>query len=324
MDQIWLEVSVETTAAGIESVCAYLTAQGISGLVVEDEADFEQFADENKGCWDEVDESLKRSRTGVNRVKCYLTDDEDGHARLAELTAGLPAFRSRTDADCGTLSVTTLSLREEDWAHNWQKYYQAFPVGEKLYIMPEWERDKPVPPGRTPVCLNPGLIFGTGSHGTTRLCLEGVERYVVPGQPVLDLGCGSGILAIAALKLGASEAKGCDIDPKAVRVAAENAGFNGVEDRLQVCCGDVTGDSTLAKQLVGTYPLVLANIIADVIIPLSGHVGQFLAPEGVFLCSGIIAHRAEDVKAALERSGFSVFERRERDGWVSFAARQSK
>ena len=201
MEQIWLEVSIDTTAAGIEPVCAYLTALGVGGLVVEEEADFEQFADENKSCWDEVDEALKQARTGTNRVKCYLTDDEDGHARLEELKAGLSAFRARTEADCGSLEVSILSLKEEDWAHNWQKYYEAFPVGERLYIVPEWERGKAVPDGRTQVYLNPGLIFGTGSHGTTRLCLEGVERYAIPGQPVLDLGCGSGILAIAALGL---------------------------------------------------------------------------------------------------------------------------
>jgi ribosomal protein L11 methyltransferase len=322
MDQIWLEVTIDTTAAGIEPVCAYLTALGVGGLVVEEEADFEQFADENKSCWDEVDEALKASRLGANRVKCYLTDDEDGRARLEELRAGLAAFRDRTEADCGTLEVTTQSLQEEDWAHNWQKYYEAFPVGQKLYVVPEWERGKPVPDGRTPVYLNPGLIFGTGSHGTTRLCLEGLERYVVPGQPVLDLGCGSGILAIAALVLGASSAKGCDIDPKAVRVALENAGFNGVEDRLEVYCGDVTGDETLKAQLQGQYPLVLANIIADVIIPLSAHVGQFLTPDGVFLCSGIIAHREQDVRQALESNGLHIFDRQEREGWVSFAAKQ--
>lgn len=323
MDQIWLEVTIETTAAGIEPVCAYLTALGVGGLVVEEEADFVQFADENRDCWDEVDEDLKRARTGANRVKCYLTDDEDGHVRLEEIRSGLPAFRARTDADCGSLAVTTLSLQEEDWAHNWQKYYQAFPVGERLYIVPEWERGKAVPEGRTPVYLNPGLIFGTGSHGTTRLCLEGLEKYVQPGAPVLDLGCGSGILAIAALVLGASQAKGCDIDPKAVRVAAENAGFNGVEDKLSVYCGDVTGDEALAANLAGEYPLVLANIIADVIIPLSAHVGDFLAEDGVFLCSGIIAHRAEDVKAALEEHGFAIFDRQDREGWVSFAAKKA-
>ena len=140
MEQVWLEVTIDTTGAGIEPVCAYLTALGVGGLVVEEAADFEQFADENKSCWDEVDQALKESRAGANRVICYLTDDEDGRARLEELKAGLPAFRARTEADCGSLAVRTRPLREEDWAHNWQKYYQAFPVGEQLYIVPEWER----------------------------------------------------------------------------------------------------------------------------------------------------------------------------------------
>ena len=132
MEQVWLEVTIDTTGAGIEPVCAYLTALGVGGLVVEEAADFEQFADENKSCWDEVDQALKESRAGANRVICYLTDDEDCRARLEELKAGLPAFRARTEADCGSLAVRTRPLREEDWAHNWQKYYEAFPVGDKL------------------------------------------------------------------------------------------------------------------------------------------------------------------------------------------------
>ena len=317
MDQQWLEVSIETTPAGIEPVCAYLTACGIIGLVVEESADAEHFEDELSS-WAGAPDDLPEG----DRVKCYVTDDEDGHARLDEVRAGLPAFRSRTEADCGTLAVTTVSLSEADWSHAWQKYYEAFPVGRGLYIVPEWERGNTVPDGRTPIYLNPGLIFGTGSHGTTQLCLEGVEKYVVPGESVLDLGCGSGILAIAALLLGASEAKGCDIDPKAVNVAHENASFNGVEARLQAYCGDVLTDETLKERLKGQYPLVLANIIADVIIPLSAHVDEFLAPDGVFLCSGIIEHRADDVRAALENNGFAVLERRDRDGWVSYAAKK--
>ncbi len=324
MEQIWLEIALETTAAGIEPVCAWLTALSLGGLVVEEAADFAQFADENRASWDEVDEGLKTARADVNRVLCYLPADEAGHARHAELKSGLAAFRARTAVDCGTLALTERALREEDWAHNWQKYYTPFPVGERLYIVPEWERGRAVPEGRTPVYLNPGLIFGTGSHGTTRLCLEGVEKHIVPGAPVLDLGCGSGILAIAALVLGASRAVGCDIDPKAVRVAQENAAYNGVERRLSVFCGDVTADEALSAQLDGQYPLVLANIIADVIIPLSAYVRRFLAPGGVFLCSGIIAHRAEDVAAALRANGLEIFERRAHDGWVSFAAKSAE
>lgn len=322
MDQYWLEVAVDTTPECMEDLAAYLTGCGIVGLVLENEADFEQQLAENAPYWDDVDEGLKDSWKGVSRVKFYVTEDEDGKARLAEVEGGLPAFRDRVDKDPGTLAVTTTSLREEDWAENWKQYYQPFPVGERLYVVPEWMRGDPVPEDRTPLYLNPGLIFGTGSHGTTRLCLEGVEHYVQPGDRVLDLGTGSGILAIAALLLGAKEAVGCDIDPKAARVAAENASYNGVEDRFQVYTGDVNQDAELKQKLAGQYQLVLANIIADVIIPLSAVAGDYLAPGGRFLTSGIIESRAEDVAAALEANGFVIVETRTRDGWVSYTAQR--
>ena len=322
MEQNWLEISIDTTPQALDDLAAYLTAAGMSGLVLEDEGDFNDFLEHNRQYWDYVDEALAASKRGVTRVKFYVTDDEAGHARLAEITAGLEGFRGRLDKDPGTLAVSRATLREEDWANNWKQYYKPLAVGERLYIVPEWERGGAAPEGRVPVYLNPGLIFGTGSHGTTQLCLEGLERHVRPGRPVLDLGCGSGILAIAALLLGASEAAGCDIDPKAVRVAMENASFNGIgPDRFRVRAGDITADAGLRRELGGDYPLVLANIVADVIIPLSAHAREFLAPDGVFLCSGIIDSRAEDVALALAGNGLDIFERRERAGWVSYAAR---
>lgn len=321
MNQIWLEVSIDTVSGCLEDLAAYLTARGIVGLVIEDENDLEQFEDERRAEWSDVDEALKNALRGVSRVKFYVTDDEDGHVRLEDVRSGLEAFRGRVGKEAGTLAVSTKSLQEEDWAHNWQKYYQPFPVGEKLYVVPEWMRGQAVPEGRIPLYLNPGLIFGTGSHGTTRLCLEGVERYARPGDRVLDLGTGSGILAIAALLLGAESAVGCDIDPKAGRVAAENAGFNGISDAFRVETGNVIGDEKLRERLAGQYELVLANIIADVIIPLIPYVKDFLTPGGVFLTSGIIEHRAEDVAAALTEHGYQILERREREGWVFYAAR---
>lgn len=321
MNQIWLEVSIDTVSDCLEDLAAYLTARGIVGLVLEDENDLEQFEDEQQDCWDQVDEGLKNALRGVSRVKFYVTDDEDGRVRLEDVQSGLEAFRTRVDKEAGSLRVTTKALQEEDWAHNWQKYYQPFPVGERLYVVPEWMRGQAVPEGRIPLYLNPGLIFGTGSHGTTRLCLEGVERYARPGDRVLDLGTGSGILSIAALLLGASSAVGCDIDPKASRVAAENAGFNGITGAFRVETGNVIGDGDLRDQLAGRYQLVLANIIADVIIPLIPYVEHFLAPGGVFLTSGIIQHRAEDVAQALEGHGYQILERQDREGWVFYAAR---
>lgn len=323
MNQIWLEVIIDTFSSCLEDLAAYLTARGIVGLVLEDENDLEQFEDEQQACWASIDEDLKASMKGVSRVKFYVTDDEDGHVRLEDVKSGLEAFRARVGKEAGSLSVSTKALQEEDWAHNWQKYYQPFPVGQRLYVVPEWMRGQAVPEGRVPVYLNPGLIFGTGSHGTTRLCLEGVERYVQPGDRVLDLGTGSGILSIAALLLGAQSAVGCDIDPKASRVAAENAGYNGITDTFRVETGNVIGEDGLRQKLAGQYQLVLANIIADVIIPLIPYVKDFLVPGGVFLTSGIIAFRAEDVRRTLEENGYEILERQDREGWVFYAARRS-
>ncbi len=322
MDQYWLEVAVDTTPECLDDLAAYLTGCGIVGLVLESEADFDQFMEEQKPFWDDVDETLKASWKGVSRVKFYVTQDEEGQARLDEVQAGLEAFRGRVDKEAGTLTVTTISLREEDWAENWKQYYQPFPVGDRLYVVPEWMRGQEIPEGRRPLYLNPGLIFGTGSHGTTRLCLEGVEHYVKEGDRVLDLGTGSGILAIAALLLGAKEAVGCDIDSKAVRVAAENAGYNGIKDSFRVYAGDINEDKGLRQKLAGQYQLVLANIIADVIIPLSAVAGDYLAPDGLFLTSGIIESRAQDVAQALIRNGFVILETRTREGWVSYTARK--
>ena len=322
MEQYWLEVAVDTAPDCLDDLAAYLTGCGIVGLVLESEEDFARRLEENRPYWDDVDEALRERWRGVSRVKFYVTDDEDGRARLAEVTSGLEGFRQRLGRDAGTLAVTTVSLREEDWDQNWKQYYQPFPVGERLYVVPEWMREEEVPAGRVPLYLNPGLIFGTGSHGTTRLCLEALERLVKPGDRVLDLGTGSGILAIAALLLGAESAVGCDIDPKAARVALENAGYNGVADRLRIFTGDVNTDTKLKKQLAGEYQLVAANIIADVIIPLSAVAGDYLAPGGRFLTSGIIEHRAKDVADALKQHGFTITDTHTREGWVSYTAQK--
>lgn len=311
-DAVWLEISLDTDPAELEGVCARLTANGVTGLVIEDEEDFKTFLEQNRQYWDYVDGDLLDRMRGVCRVKFYVTGDAAGQAQLKRWLEGV------------SLPYTAVRLGENDWAHSWQKYYKPMPVGERLYIVPEWERGAPLPEGRSPLYLNPGLTFGTGSHASTQLCLMGLERYVRPGCPVLDLGCGSGILSIAALVLGASRAVAVDIDPKAVDVAYENAAMNGIgRDRYTVRAGDVIGDEGLASELGGAeYALVLANIVADVIIPLSARAGRFLAPGGVFLCSGIIDSRAGEVSAALEGNGLSVFARWERKGWVALAARQ--
>ena len=309
MSDTWLEVTLPVPADKLDGVCAVLTANGMTGLVVEEEGDFLRFLEQNRQYWDYVDEGLAQRIKGASRVKFYVPDSPEGRGQLRQYLAGLEEYEPQT-----------VSLREEDWATSWQKYYQPIPVGKRIYIVPDWMRGRPVPEGRTPLYLNPGLTFGTGSHPTTQLCLELLEGTLRPGDRVLDLGCGSGILAIAALALGASRAAGVDIDPKAADVAFENAALNGIgPDRLSVYAGDVLTDKRLAGRLnPGQNRVVLANIVADVIIPLSARAGDFLAPDGVFLTSGIIEGRQDEVRAALEGNGFAVTGHRERGGWHAF------
>ncbi len=307
----WLEVTVETTDKEMDTLAARLTMNGAEGLVLESESDFQTFLEQNRQYWDYVDDTLLERMKGVARVKFYVTDDETGREQMAQALAGIEA------------PVSTAVMKEEDWAYGWQKYYQPMAVGERVYIVPEWERGKYVPQGRTAVYLNPGLTFGTGSHASTQLCLTLLEKYLRPGDAVLDLGCGSGILSIAAMNLGAERALGVDIDPKSVDVAYENAALNGIgPSAYTVRAGDVLCDKKLPEELgrTGPYRLVLANIVADVIIPLSAQAKGYLAPEGVFICSGVIDTRADEVEGALKKNGLRLLERVERDGWCAMAA----
>ena len=260
MDSMWLEVILNVKAEEMDALCATLIANGVPGLAVEEEEEFRAFLEENRQYWDYVDDELMEQMKGVSRVKFYVTDDADGKKQLAGYLQ---------DVD---LPYTTVPLREYDWAHSWQKYYRPLAVGEKLYIVPEWERDTAeIPADVTRLLMNPGLTFGTGSHASTQLCLEGVEAHTKPNDLVLDLGCGSGILAIAALCLGARFATGVDIDPKAVDVAYENAALNGIgKDRCRFLAGNVLADQSLVNELAQEKAdLLLANIVADVIIPLA-------------------------------------------------------
>lgn len=311
MDTSWLEITIPCAREELDGICARLTMNGVTGLEIEDEADFRSFLEQNRQYWDYVDEALEAKMAGLCQVKLYITDDADGQAALRRYLAGLE-----------DREYAARPLLENDWATSWQKYYKPLPVGEKLYIVPQWQREEPVPAGRVPVYLNPGLTFGTGNHASTQLCMEELEHAVRSGDRVLDLGCGSGILAIAALGLGAAEAVGVDIDPKSVDVAYENAAFNGIgRDRLTVLAGDVLSDRGLVRRLgERRFRVVLANIVADVIIPLSAQARELMEPDGIFLCSGVIDTRADEVEAALAANGLAVVSRRARGGWVAFAA----
>ncbi len=304
----WIEATVETAAGEIDDVCAKLEALGVEGLSIEDEADLRRFLEENRKYWDYVDESLERRFAGLSRVKFYFADDEAGRAELARVRAGLGR------------EIRTAFVEDEDWANGWKRYYEPIPVGERLLIVPEWMEAEPA--GRTVLRLDPGIAFGTGSHATTRMCLQALERAAGEGKRALDLGCGSGILGIAALLLGCAETVGCDIDPKAPEAAERNAALNGLgPDRFRVCTGDVLSDEGMRRRLGTGYDIVLANIVADVIIPLSAFARRFMAEGAVFICSGIIADRRAEVEAALRRSGFAITAHLSEEEWNCFVCR---
>ena len=302
----WLECTVPG-GNDPDGVCARLAEAGVGGMSVEDEAEFREFLANNQAYWDYVDKELEQRFAGVSRVKFWLPYDSEGKALLQTIRAAGFAPETRIIAD-------------EDWENNWKQYYRPIPIGEKLVVVPAWEA---VPEGgRLPLRLDPGLIFGTGSHATTRMCLERLETLAGPGRRVLDLGCGSGILAIGALVLGCDSAVGCDIDPKAPDVAEENAALNGLgPDRFKVYAGDVLTDKGMRARLGKDYPIVLANIVSDVIIPLAPIVREFLAPGGEFVCSGIIEGRQDEVRATLEKAGYAIDGHYCQEEWHCFACK---
>ena len=303
----WIEVCLDTPAEEIDARCEALAALGAEGFVIENEADFREFLENNHQYWDYVDKELEEKFAGVSRIKCYLADDEAGRAILRAMRAAYPTLRIST-------------VEDSDWENNWREYYKPIEVGEKLVVVPEWEE---VPAGgRVPLRLDPGLIFGTGSHATTRMCLAALERFAAPGLRVLDLGCGSGILGIGALVLGADDCVGCDIDPKAPDVAMANAALNGIgPERFRVYAGDILSDRGLRRELGTGYGLVLANIVSDVILPLSAFVRDFMAEDAHFICSGIIEGRQDEVRAALEKNGFTIKEHFCEEEWHCYLCR---
>ncbi len=303
----YIEVTVNTPGAEIDARCQEMADMGAGGFVIENEEDFKDFLEQNHQYWDYVDDELENQFAGVSRIKCYLTDDEDGLAVLRRINAAYS-------------DVTTSYVEDSDWENNWREYYKPIEVGEKLVVVPEWEEAPQ--DGRLQLRLDPGLIFGTGSHATTRMCLAALEKFSKPGVRVLDLGCGSGILGIGALILGCDSCLGVDIDPKAPDVVMSNAALNDIgANKMTAWAGDIIADGSLRARIGGGYQLVLANIVADVIIPLSAVVRQFMAPDAVFICSGIIEHRWPETEAALISNGFEILDHKSEEEWHCFVCR---
>ena len=313
----YLELTIDTQAGMAEKTAAALTAGGFSDLIIEDQGEFEAFLEENRACWDYIDEELQEKLQGLSCIKLYLEDtDKAGLARLEGLLAKLRG------GELGELPLTVKPLAEENWEESWKDNYPPQPIGEKLIVLPYWLADDTQ--GRLPVILDPGLTFGTGAHPSTQMVVETMEAVVKPGAACLDLGSGSGILSITALRLGAKSAIGVDIDPKAEGIARENAAYNGFgSPEFTALTGNVIEDKALMQSLAdGAYDVVLVNIVADVIIGLAPVLPRFLGANTTLICSGILDTRLADVVGALEQAGLTVTATREKEEWRCVSAKR--
>ena len=308
----WLEITVNTKPGGVEALATALTGLGFEDFCIEDQQEFESFLEENREYWDYIDEGLQQELQGLSRIKLYI---EDTDTRSLETLRGFSQDRG--------LSMTEKLLPDTDWSESWKESYPPQEVGQDLVVLPYWLAEN-YEGSRKQVILDPGLTFGTGAHPSTQMVMETMEEALVPGTRCLDLGSGSGILSITALRLGAREALGVDIDPKAEDIARENAAYNGFSaPAFTALTGNVTADKGLMERLSQKeYGLVLVNIVADVIIGLSPVLPEFLGEDTVLICSGILDVRLPEVLEALEKAGLTVTAIREKEEWRCVTARR--
>ena len=320
----WIEVFVATSQVGLEPVEGVLYQCGLNGLMIHDEADFAEFLENPNREWDYVaDELVEEKQEQTTGITFFLRDNLYGREQLSQIKSALQSVKeTEKELDLGSLEVTMKNVAEEDWANNWKKYFKPFPVGDKIMIKPSWE-ELPAQTDKIILKIDPGHIFGTGTHETTQLCMELIEKYVKKDDMVLDIGCGSGILSIASLLLDAKEADAVDIDPNAIQIAYENSDRNDIDrNRYHVKAGNILEDKELQASYSGKkYDLVAANIVADVIIALTKQVPDYIKDGGIFLCSGIITERKEDVLEALKAANFAVLDIKEKTSWVAIATR---
>ncbi|MCR5123268.1 MAG: 50S ribosomal protein L11 methyltransferase [Ruminococcus sp.] len=312
----WAEINIYTTTEGIEPLTAALTGVGITGFVIKDSKDFEDFLANKTGNWDYIDDDLMGLKNCETAVTVYIQKDAAGAELWNAAKREIEALKAAdNEGKFGRLVCEMKDIRDEDWANNWKQYFKPIEIGEKLLIKPSWEA---VPEGCTRKILeiDPASSFGTGQHNTTRLCLELIEKHIKEGDNVLDLGCGSGILSVGAVLLGAVHVHAVDITDDSIRITRENFEKNGFgAERLTAFIGDITADGWLRDRLGTGFDLVCANIVADVLIAMSPYFADFLKDKGRLIISGIIDDRLDEVLETVSNAGFELKEQKKLDDW---------
>lgn len=314
----WTEVNIYTKTAGIDLLCSKLMDIGIKGFVIQDADDFNEFLENKNGQWDYIDEDLMGLSQCETRITVYLPANSQGADMLSSIRTMLAELKARnTDNVYGRLEAELSSIREEDWANNWKQYFKPIKVGEKLVIKPSWE-DYDEDSERIILEIDPASSFGTGQHHTTRLCLELLEKSLNAGDKLLDMGCGSGILSIGAMLLGAESAAAVDIEQNAAATAMENALKNHISsEKYKTYYGNILMDEKLADEIDCKYDIITANIVADVLIAMKEFFVRYLKKGGTLIVSGIIEERMHEVIEALESVGFSGPEANVKEGWAA-------
>ncbi len=315
----WSEVTIETAKPMLDILCAMLTDIGFKGFSVYDPDDFEDLMAGRVGHWDYLEEGLTEQLTQGNpSVTVYIPENAQGAEQMTAMKSLLAQLKAGPQAaEFGSLHVTMKGIREEDWANNWKQYFKPLPIGERLWITPTWV-DEPVPAGRTALRIDPGSSFGTGQHDTTKLCLTFLEQCVTDGAKILDIGCGSGILSIGAMLLGAQSSIAIDIEQNAAEAAAENAARNGIDlAHYETICGNILEDEALVERLGTGYDVVCANIVADILIAMRKLFVRFMKPQAKLMLSGIIDERLDEVLEAMKQEGLTVLKIEQSAGWAA-------